>query len=88
MYVDHLVSKYLEALSTLRKEHDNIFGTDASRAAQMLEEQTALLNKSRFTLETVYETLRLYPPAATMRLGRPGVAIIDRHGSITIQWIW
>ena len=41
-----------------------------------------------FTLATVYETLRLYyPPAATMRLGRPGVAVIDRNGS-NIQWTW
>lgn len=71
-----------EMLQKLREEHDAIFGTDPSQAAQILKEKLALLNKCTFTLEIIKETLRLYPPAATMRAGQQGVAINDRHGNI------
>lgn len=79
VYVYHLLSQHPEALSTLRKEHDDVFGTDTRRAAQILKEQPAMINKCLFTLAVIKETLRLYPPAATMRAGQPGITITDRH---------
>ncbi|KAI9661098.1 MAG: hypothetical protein M1821_009425 [Bathelium mastoideum] len=82
VYVYYLLSKYPEVLVKLRQEHDEVFGTDTSRAAALLKKQPALLNQCKYTLAVINETLRLYPPAATMRSGRPGIAITDRHGKI------
>ena len=81
VYVYHLLSQHPDALDKLRKEHDDIFGTDTSRAAQILKEQPAMINKCLFTLAVIKETLRLYPPAATMRAGQPNTTITDRHGN-------
>ncbi|KAF2013541.1 cytochrome P450 [Aaosphaeria arxii CBS 175.79] len=82
VYVFHLLSQHPEALKKLRDEHDTMFGTDANQTPRMLKEEPALLNKCSFTLAVIKETLRLYPPAATMRAGRNGVSITDRHGNI------
>ncbi|EPE32645.1 Cytochrome P450 [Glarea lozoyensis ATCC 20868] len=86
VYVYHLLSQHPEALKSLRKEHDDvfgtdIFGTDINQTAKLLREQPTLLNKCPFTLAVIKETLRLCPPAATMRAGQPGVKVTDRHGN-------
>jgi hypothetical protein len=82
IYVYHLLSQHPEALQTMRQEHDKVFGTDIEKAAELLIQRPALLNKCTFTTAVIKETLRLYPPAATMRAGRPGISITDRHGNI------
>lgn len=82
VYIFHLLSQRPEALRQLRDEHDAVFGSEPSQAAEMLKEQPSLLNKCTFTLAVIKETLRMYPPAATMRAGRPGVSITDRKGNI------
>ncbi|KAK3214391.1 hypothetical protein GRF29_28g2965198 [Pseudopithomyces chartarum] len=82
VYVYHLLSQHPEALQTTREEHDAIFGIDTSSTAEALIQKPALLNQCKYTMAVVKEVLRLYPPAATMRAGRPGVSINDRHGNI------
>jgi hypothetical protein len=81
VYVYHLLSQHPEALQRMRQEHDQVFGTDIGKAAELLVQRPALLNQCRFTMAVIKEVLRLYPPAATMRAGRPGVSITDRHGN-------
>jgi cytochrome P450 len=81
VYVYHLLSKNPKALALLRQEHDSVFGTDLKQCASLLKEQPALLNACKYTLAVIKETLRLYPPAATMRAGRPGVTITDLQGN-------
>lgn len=80
VYVYHLLSRHPEALEKVRQEHDAIFGSEIGQAADLLTNSPTLLNQCKFTLAVIKETLRLYPPAATMRAGRPGVTITDRHG--------
>jgi len=68
-------------LDQLRNEHDTIFGNDPSAAADMLRSQPALLNQCRYTMAVIKETLRLWPPASSMRDGIPGVSLVDRKGT-------
>lgn len=81
VYVYHLLSQHPDALRRMRQEHDQVFGTDIGKAAELLVQRPALLNQCRFTMAVIKEVLRLYPPAATMRAGRPGVSLTDRHGN-------
>jgi cytochrome P450 len=80
VFMCHLLSKHPEARVHLRAEHDAIFGQDISNAATLLKQQPALLNQCRYTLAVIKETLRMYPPAPTMRQGLPGYSITTLDG--------
>lgn len=58
-------------LAKVRAEHDQVLGTDPSQALSRLTENPNLLNQMPYTQAVVKEILRLYPPAATARLGTP-----------------
>jgi cytochrome P450 len=77
----HLLSSDPEAMAKLRKEHDEIFGPNTSDAASLLNEKTVLLNKCRYTLAAIKETLRFYSSASTMRAPSAGVVVTDRHNN-------
>lgn len=81
VYVHHLLSQHPEALERMRKEHDQVFGIDTDKAADMLIQHPALLNQCKYTMAVIKEVLRLYPRAATMRAARPGISLTDRHGT-------
>lgn len=76
----HLLSKHPQTRLQLRAEHDAIFGTDVSQAAERLKEQPALLNQCRYTLAVIKEALRIYPPSMTMRQGVSGFSITTLDG--------
>ncbi|KAF2726749.1 cytochrome P450 [Polyplosphaeria fusca] len=78
----HLMSKHPEALARLREEHDSIFGTDITQTATLLKDQPTLFNQCRYTLAFVKETLRLYPPAANMRLGSSELVLPALNGQM------
>ncbi|KAE9378297.1 cytochrome P450 [Stipitochalara longipes BDJ] len=80
VFMYHLISKHPAARAQLRAEHDAIFGQDISNAAELLKQQPALLNQCRYTLAVIKETLRIYPPAVTMRQGVPGFSITTLDG--------
>lgn len=78
----HMLSQHVEALARLRQEHDIVFGDDVSGAAHLLKENPTLLNQCTYTLACVKETLRLYPPAANMRRGQPGISLPALNGQL------
>ena len=78
-YTYHMLATHPDALFNLRVELDSVFGIEGDVADQ-LREKPALLNQCRFTLAVIKETLRLYPPASSLREGTTEVSLIDRKG--------
>jgi len=71
-YVFHLLHQHPECFEKVRQEHDEVFGTDPTQAAELLKESPHLLNKLEYTLAVIKEVLRLYPPASAVRQGEKG----------------
>ncbi|KAF2825471.1 cytochrome P450 [Ophiobolus disseminans] len=80
VYALHLLHQHPMAMEKLRKEHDEIFGIED--AAAQLKDSPALLNRCVYTLAVIKETLRVFPPAGTVRDGRPGASVTDCNGNI------
>ncbi|TQN69591.1 Cytochrome P450 monooxygenase aflN, partial [Colletotrichum shisoi] len=80
-YVLHTLSQHPEILAKVREEHNEVLGTDISRAAQQLKENPHLVNRVPYTTAVLKETLRMYPPTSTLRSGKPGFYLSDRDSS-------
>ncbi|KAB5566920.1 cytochrome P450 [Coniochaeta sp. 2T2.1] len=61
-----------DALAEIRREHDSVFGSTVSQAAELISRTPTLLNKLPYTLAVIKEVLRLCPPFGTARAGGPG----------------
>ena len=75
-YCYHLLSKHPDMLSRVRKELDDVFGVGVS-ATEQLKKDPYLINKCDYTLAVIKETLRLWPPASAIRLGRKDYLVKD-----------
>lgn len=64
--------RHPEVLAKIRAEHDQVLGPDTSQTFARLTENPNLLSQLPYTSGVIKETLRLYPPAATARVGEPG----------------
>jgi cytochrome P450 len=79
-YCFYLLAKNPEALARLRKEHDQVLGTDASAAASKLKQDPRLINSLQYTLAVLKEVMRFFPPAGSNRVGATGVSITNDVG--------
>jgi cytochrome P450 len=81
-YTLHLLSKKADALTRLRAEHDEVFGTDISAVPSMLEKHPNLANSLPYTTAVLKEAMRLFPPASCSRAGKPNSSVTDDHGNV------
>ncbi|KAF2184796.1 cytochrome P450 [Zopfia rhizophila CBS 207.26] len=82
VYCYHLLATNPEALSCIRAEHDEVFGTDTSTTLETLIQNPGYLNRLPYTLAVIKESLRLFPPASNIRAGRPSFNITGENGKI------
>lgn len=81
VYSLYMLSKHPEAAAKVRAELDQVFGEGADSAARVLKERPQEINKLPYMTAVIKETLRLFPPAAGMRGGLPGVFLRDSNGN-------
>lgn len=79
-YCYYLLSTHPTALDLLLTEHNTIFGNHPGDALAQIQSDPHKLNQLPYTTALLKETLRLFPPAGSMRLGRPEVYLFDETG--------
>ncbi|KAI1869332.1 uncharacterized protein JN550_005962 [Neoarthrinium moseri] len=63
------------ALQQLRKEHDDVLGSDSSHLWDSILSKPSLLNELPYTLAVMKETMRMYTPIGSTRMGQKGFNI-------------
>ncbi|ROW01200.1 hypothetical protein VSDG_02719 [Cytospora chrysosperma] len=75
-WVFYELSKSPKQQRAVRAEHDELFGTDADprivREKLLAPGGDQILSRMAYTSAVIKETLRLHPPAATVRMTEPG----------------
>jgi cytochrome P450 len=69
-YVYLLLSQNPDKLAKARAELDSVFGTDSSQTGELIKQNPNLANNVPYILSIIKETLRLFPPALTVREGK------------------
>ena len=80
VYALHNLYTNPECLDRVRAEHDSVFGPDPSSAGDLLTKTPALLNQLPYTLAVIKESLRLFPPSASLRAGNEETVLTDEQG--------
>jgi cytochrome P450 len=77
-YTYLLLSQHPKELAKARAELDSVFGPDLRQTVDLIKENTKLINSLQFISNILKETLRLFPPAMTVREGK---------GTVTYQGV-
>lgn len=82
LYCYLLLSRHPDVLAKVRAEHDRVFGSDSSteNCVRVIANNPTLLNEIPYTSAVTKEVLRIFPPAGSMRQGRPDLILIDEQG--------
>lgn len=82
LYSYLLLSRHPAVLSRVRAEHDRVFGSDFSteHCRQVIDRDPTLLNQIPYTAAVIKEVLRVFPPAGSLRQGRPDLVLADEEG--------
>lgn len=79
-YSYYLLSKHPASLERLLAEHDAVFGAEPAEALAQIHADPHKLNQLPYTTALIKETIRLFPPSGSMRVGRRGAYLVDETG--------
>lgn len=79
-YSYYLLSKHPATFDRLVAEHDAVFGAEPADALAQIHADPYKLNQLPYTTALIKETIRLFPPSGSMRVGRPGAFLVDETG--------
>ncbi|KAK7745730.1 hypothetical protein SLS62_009611 [Diatrype stigma] len=82
LYCYLLLARHPDVLSRVRAEHDQVFGSDFSieHCSEVIARDPTLLNQIPYTSAVIKEVLRIFPPAGSLRQGRPDLVLADEEG--------
>ncbi|KAH8659928.1 cytochrome P450 [Xylariales sp. PMI_506] len=66
------LSRRPDVLEIMRREHRSVLGPDVNEIPNILRGQPRLINQLPYTAAVLKESMRLYPPAASLRIGDEG----------------
>jgi len=79
-YLLHLLYKNLDRLSQLRREHDQVLGTNLEELPSLLRDQPHIVNDLPYTTAVIKEALRLFPPGGCSCAGQSAVTLFSDSG--------
>ena len=79
-YILHLLYTNPDALSRLRREHDDVLGHELTYLSSHLKSQPHLINNLPYTTAVIKEALRLFPPGGCSRAGQSTVTLRSDSG--------
>ena len=79
-YILHLLHKNPDSLLQLRREHDQVLGTNPDELPSLLKIQPHIVNDLPYTTAVIKEALRLFPPGGCSRAGQSAVQLISDSG--------
>lgn len=79
-YSYYLLWRHPANMDRLVAEHNAVFGDEPAEALAQIHADPYKLNQLPYTTALIKETLRLFPPSGSMRVGRPGVFLVDETG--------
>jgi len=68
-YCFYHLSRNPSVLATLRRECDQVLGEDITQVTEVLKNDPHLINKMEYLNAVIRESLRMHPPASSMRHG-------------------
>ncbi|RYP11202.1 hypothetical protein DL765_007855 [Monosporascus sp. GIB2] len=86
-WVIYLLHRYPEAFAKLKAELDDYLPHNLADAAARIKEDPYIMNKLEYTAAVFRETLRIFPPASTLRYEIPNGYVIERETKAKIPML-
>jgi cytochrome P450 len=82
LYCYLLLSSHPDVLAKVHAEYNRVSGSDFSieNCSRVIASYPALLTQMPYTLAVIKEVLRIFPPSASLRDGRPDLTLTDQKG--------